>query len=72
MPPTIVTQRVESIRSFIKEHLDVVTKPLYGNGGEGIFRSKLEDLTLEGIDETKDISFFFTPILTFRKRKSIY
>ena len=55
MPPTIVTQRVESIRSFIKEHLDVVTKPLYGNGGEGIFRSKLEDLTLEGIDETKDI-----------------
>jgi len=55
MPPTIVTQRVESIRSFMQKHLDIVTKPIYGNGGEGIFRSKVEDTAITGIEETKDI-----------------
>ena len=33
MPPTIVSQDVEIIKKFLIKHKDIVTKPLYGNGG---------------------------------------
>ena len=55
MPPTIITQKIETIKKFLKENKDIVTKPLYGNGGDGIFRSKVNDLSLQGIDENKII-----------------
>ena len=48
MPPTLISQRVEEIKFFFKLHQDIITKPLYGNGGEGIHRS--QDGLLEGID----------------------
>ena len=48
MPATLISQNVEKIKSFFKIHKDIITKPLYGNGGEGINRSKDEKLT--GID----------------------
>ena len=54
MPPTIITQNIETIKKFLIENKDIVTKPLYGNGGEGIHRSRIEDLTLQGIDENKN------------------
>ncbi|MBI04745.1 MAG: glutathione synthase [Pelagibacteraceae bacterium] len=40
MPPTIVTQNIDDLKNFLKIHQDIITKPLYGNGGEGIYRSK--------------------------------
>ncbi len=55
MPPTIITQNIETIKKFLEENKDIVTKPLYGNGGEGIFRSKILDLRLQGIDENKNL-----------------
>tara|TARA_Y100001970_G_scaffold250837_1_gene323031 strand:- start:2333 stop:3199 length:867 start_codon:yes stop_codon:yes gene_type:complete len=61
MPPTIVTQNIETIRKFLRENNDIVTKPLYGNGGEGIFRTRAEDKSLQGIDETRDV--LDTPIM---------
>lgn len=36
--PTIVTSQANLIREFIKEHKDVIVKPLDGMGGMGIFR----------------------------------
>jgi glutathione synthase len=48
MPPTLISQRVEEIEFFFKLHQDIITKPLYGNGGEGIHRS--QNGLLEGID----------------------
>ena len=48
MPPTLISQRVEEINFFFKLHQDIITKPLYGNGGEGIHRS--QNGLLEGID----------------------
>lgn len=38
MSPTIVTNKQSHIRQFIKEHGDVIVKPLDGMGGMGIFR----------------------------------
>ena len=48
MPPTLISQNVDDIKNFLITHNDIITKPLYGNGGEGIHRSNKN--YLEGID----------------------
>lgn len=42
-PPTLITGDMEAIRAFRTEHSDVILKPLYGNGGAGVFRIKPDD-----------------------------
>ena len=44
MPPTVLTRDLAEIRSFRAEHGDIVMKPLYGKGGEAVFRVEREDL----------------------------
>ena len=48
MPPSLISQSVDEIKNFFKVYKDIITKPLYGNGGEGIHRS--QDGLLEGIE----------------------
>ena len=43
MPPTIVTWDVEAIRGFRATHKDIVIKPLFGNGGAGVFLLRHDD-----------------------------
>lgn len=43
MPPTIITCDVDEIITFREEHHDIVIKPLYGNGGAGVFHITEED-----------------------------
>ncbi|HUG61637.1 MAG TPA: glutathione synthase [Methylomirabilota bacterium] len=43
MPETLVTRDAAAIRAFRKEFGDIVMKPLYGNGGQGVFRVRPED-----------------------------
>ena len=43
MPPTLVTSDEAAIRAFREEHGDIILKPLYGNGGAGVFRVKPDD-----------------------------
>lgn len=38
IPPTLISANAEDIRNFHDAHKDIVIKPLYGNGGEGVFR----------------------------------
>ena len=38
MPPTLITRDEHEIREFRKEFGDIIIKPLYGNGGAGVFR----------------------------------
>jgi glutathione synthase len=44
MPPTVVTRDLAEIKAFRAEHGDIVMKPLYGKGGEAVFRLGFEDL----------------------------
>jgi glutathione synthase len=37
MPPTLVTRDRAMIHDFRKEHGNIIVKPLYGNGGAGVF-----------------------------------
>jgi len=44
MPPTLLTRDLEAIKQFRAEQGDIVMKPLYGKGGEAVFRLEREDL----------------------------
>jgi glutathione synthase len=43
MPPTLISRDREAIMAFRKEFGDVVMKPLYGNGGAGVFKVASDD-----------------------------
>ena len=46
MPPTLISSDPAAIRAFRVTHKDIVLKPLYGNGGAGVFRLKEDDENL--------------------------
>jgi glutathione synthase len=43
MPPTLITADVRALRAFRDEHKDIILKPLFGNGGSGVFRLRPDD-----------------------------
>jgi glutathione synthase len=43
MPPTLITSDREEIMAFRREHRDIILKPLFGNGGAGVFHLTPED-----------------------------
>jgi glutathione synthase len=51
MPPTLITSDREEIRAFRREHGDIIVKPLYGNGGAGVFRIRPDDENLVSLLE---------------------
>ena len=51
MPKTMITRDIQSIKLFRHKYKDIVIKPLYGNGGEGVFRVKLGDENFNSIVE---------------------
>ena len=51
MPPTMVTWDVEAIRGFRATHKDIVVKPLFGNGGAGVFLIREDDPNLNSLLE---------------------
>lgn len=55
IPPTLISRDVETIKSFRAEHSDIIIKPLYGNGGAGVFRLKPDDGNLSSL-----LEMFFT------------
>jgi glutathione synthase len=44
MPPTLLTRDLAEIKAFRAQHGDIVMKPLYGKGGEAVFRLQKDDL----------------------------
>jgi glutathione synthase len=44
MPPTLITRDLDAIKAFRAEHADIVMKPLYGLGGQAVFRLASDDL----------------------------
>ncbi len=51
MPPTLITYDLEEIKAFRREQGDIVVKPLYGNGGNGVFHLRPEDTNLNSLIE---------------------
>jgi glutathione synthase len=57
MPPTLVTRDLAEIKAFRKVHGDIVMKPLYGKGGEGVFRLAPEDLNFGSLYDLFSVTF---------------
>lgn len=50
-PPTAIARDLDVIRAFRAKHGDIIVKPLYGNGGAGVFRLTPEDRNLNSLHE---------------------
>lgn len=50
-PPTAIARDLETIKAFKAKHEDVILKPLYGNGGAGVFRLDANDRNLSSLHE---------------------
>lgn len=50
-PPTLITRDAEAMRAFRDQYKDVIIKPLYGNGGAGVFRVKPDDANFNALLE---------------------
>jgi glutathione synthase len=51
MPPTLITRDPLAIKSFRDTHEDIVIKPLFGNGGAGVFHVPPGDDNLNALIE---------------------
>ncbi|MEQ9489694.1 MAG: glutathione synthase [Alphaproteobacteria bacterium] len=51
MPPTLITRNIDDIRVFRSEHRDIIVKPLFGNGGAGVFHLREGDGNLNSLLE---------------------
>ena len=49
MPKTIITRNFNVIKDFRNDYNDIIIKPLYGNGGEGVFHILPEDENFNSI-----------------------
>jgi glutathione synthase len=57
IPDTLISRDLEEIKKFKSEFNDIIIKPLYGNGGAGIFRLREDDKNLASLHELfSDIS----------------
>lgn len=65
MPPTLITSRADALKAFRAEHQDIIVKPLYGNGGAGVFRVKPDDENFSSLLEVFT-TFYKTPIMAQR------
>jgi len=50
-PPTMIARDLETLKSFRAAHGDVILKPLYGNGGAGVFKLSQGDNNLASLHE---------------------
>ncbi|MCI5110987.1 MAG: glutathione synthase [Marivita sp.] len=50
-PPTMIARDLATIKAFKVRHGDVILKPLYGNGGAGVFRLDANDRNLTSLHE---------------------
>ena len=50
-PPTTIARDLQTLKDFKHKHGDIILKPLYGNGGAGVFRLDPNDRNLNSLHE---------------------
>ncbi len=50
-PPTAIARDLPTLRAFRERHGDIILKPLYGNGGAGVFKLSMDDGNLASLFE---------------------
>jgi glutathione synthase len=70
MPDTLITRDAGEVAAFRKAHGDIIIKPLYGNGGAGIFHLREDDRNLASLLEMFD-QMFREPFIVQRYLKDV-
>ncbi|EJF90265.1 glutathione synthase [Bartonella tamiae] len=70
MPETLITRDIEEVKTFREEFGDIIIKPLYGNGGAGVFHLTKEDRNLTSLLEMFD-SMYREPFIVQRYLKDV-
>ncbi|MEM7225983.1 MAG: glutathione synthase [Pseudomonadota bacterium] len=65
MPPTLITSDRTAIKAFRAEHKDLIVKPLFGNGGAGVFHVAPDDDNLVAMLEMFE-TFYREPVMVQR------
>ena len=65
IPPTLITSDRAEINEFRAAHKDIILKPLYGNGGAGVFRVRPDDENLGSLLEMFTL-FYREPVIVQR------
>ena len=50
-PPTTIARDLDMLKAFRERHGDMILKPLYGNGGAGVFRLRPDDPNIVSLHE---------------------
>ena len=50
-PPTVIARDIDVLKEFKNKHQDIIIKPLYGNGGAGVFRLGPDDKNISSLHE---------------------
>lgn len=70
MPETLITRDPKEVDAFRKQHGDIIVKPLYGNGGAGIFHLQEADRNLAALLELFE-QMFREPYIVQRYLKEV-
>jgi glutathione synthase len=70
MPETLITKDLAEVAAFRREFGDIIIKPLYGNGGAGIFHLKDDDRNLASLLEMFS-QMFREPFIVQRYLKEV-
>ncbi len=65
IPPTLITSDAREVRDFRERHTEIIIKPLYGNGGAGVFRVGPGDENLGSLLEMFT-QFYREPVIVQR------
>ena len=65
MPPTLVSSDRDEIVRFRRHHGEIILKPLFGNGGSGVFRVRKDDENFNAMLESF-ATFYREPIVVQR------
>ncbi|MBM3583973.1 MAG: glutathione synthase [Alphaproteobacteria bacterium] len=65
MPPTLITSNWDEVRAFRAAHADIILKPLFGNGGAGVFHVRPGDENFNALLELFT-QFYREPIMVQR------
>jgi glutathione synthase len=63
MPPTLITRDASELAAFRMQHEDIILKPLYGNGGAGVFRIRGTDQNFSSLLEMFGLTFPHQPYI---------
>ncbi len=70
IPPTIITSDLEQIKKFRKEYKEIIIKPLYSCGGDGIFYLKENDQNINVLTQMMN-SHYKSPLIAQKFIKEV-